>query len=119
MALAPAAGAQQVVPMPDTLDAIRQAEGRPVVAMPDARDAAEPPKRLQDLRMPDTRDSAEGRGGAVSPVVEFVEVKKPDRFDWADAGLGAASGIGLVLIGAGTALTAGRMRRRSAGTVRA
>ena len=101
VALAPAAGAQQDLRMPDTRDAAKQAEQR------------------QDLRNPDTRDRAEGRGPETAPIVEFVEVREPSGFDWADAGLGAAAGVGLVMIGAGTAMTAARLRRRSVGTARA
>jgi hypothetical protein len=100
-ALAPAAAAQQDLRMPDTRDAARQAEER------------------QDLRMPDTRDRAEGRGPETAPIVEFVEVREPNGFDWADAGLGAGAGVGLVLIGAGTAMTAARLRRRTVGAARA
>jgi hypothetical protein len=101
VALAPAAAAQQDLRMPDTRDAAAKAEQR------------------QDLRLPDTRDYAEGRGTDTAPIVEFVEVREPSGFDWADAGLGAAAGVGLVLIGAGTAMTTARLRRRSVGTARA
>jgi hypothetical protein len=101
LALAPMAAAQQDLRMPDTRDAAKQME------------------RPQDLRMPDTRDWADDRGTDKAPVIEFVEVQKPSSFDWTAAGLGAAAGIGLVLIGAGTALTAARLRRRSVGTARA
>jgi hypothetical protein len=102
VALTPAAAlAQQDLRMPDTKDAAAQAEQR------------------QDLRMPDTRDWADGRGTDTAPIVEFVEVSRPSGFDWEDAGLGAAAGVGLVLIGAGTAMTAARLRRRSVGTARA
>jgi transposase len=119
VALAPVAAAQQDLRMPDTRDAAMQAEQRQDLRMPDTRDAAMQAERRQDLRMPDTRDWAAGRGPDTAPVVEFVQVREPHRFDWADAGLGAAAGIGLVLIGAGTAMTAARLRRRSVGTARA
>jgi hypothetical protein len=119
VAVAPAAAAQQDLRMPDTRDAAKQTELRQDLRMPDTRDAAEQAQRRQDLRMPDTRDWAEGRGPDTAPVVEFVEVREPQGFDWADAGLGAAAGIGLVLIGAGTALTAARVRRRSVEAARA
>jgi hypothetical protein len=101
VALAPVAAAQQDLRMPDTRDAAKQAE------------------RPKDLRMPDTRDWAQGRGPDTAPIVEFVELPKPSGFDWTAAALGAAAGIGLVLIGAGTAMTAARLRRRSVGTARA
>jgi hypothetical protein len=95
--LAPAASAQQDLRSPDT------------------RDAAERPAHVQDLRMPDTQDSAAGRGLDRAPVVEFVDVPHADGFDWTDAGLGAAGAIGIVLAGAGGALTAVRLRRRPLG----
>jgi hypothetical protein len=79
---------------------------------PDARDAAERAAHTQDLRMPDTRDFAEGRGLDRAAVVEFVDVPKADGFDWADAALGAATGIGLALVGAGGAMATVRIRRR-------
>jgi hypothetical protein len=96
-ALAPAAAAQQDLRSPDT------------------RDAAERVDRTQDLRMPDTQDTSIGRGLENAPVVEFVDVPKADRFDAADAALGAAAGVGLVLIGVGGALTTVRIRRRPVG----
>ena len=119
VAVTPAAAAQQDLRSPDTRDAAMQAERKQDLRMPDTRDAAMQAERKQDLRLPDTRDWAEGRGPDTAPIVEYVEVSKPNGFDWADAGLGAASGIGLVLIGAGTAMTAARLRRRSVRPARA
>ena len=87
--------------------------------MPDTKDAAAKAEQRQDLRLPDTRDWSEGRGTDTAPIVEFVEVSRPSGFDWEDAGLGAAAGVGLVLIGAGTAMAAARLRRRSVGPARA
>jgi hypothetical protein len=96
-ALAPAAAAQQDLRSPDT------------------RDAAERVDRTQDLRMPDTQDASIGRTLDSAPVVEFVDVPEADRFDATDAALGAAAGVGLVLIGVGGALTTVRIRRRPVG----
>ena len=90
-AFAPAAAAQQDLRMPDT------------------RDAAKRPERTQDYRHPDTRDAAAGR---TAPVVEFVEVQKADGFDLGDAIVGAGSGLGLVLIATGGAVTTAHVRRR-------
>ena len=118
-ALAPVAAAQQDLRSPDARDAAQRPERVQDLRMPDTRDAAEQAERPQDLRMPDTRDWAAGRTPDKAPVVEFVEVREPSGFDWADAGMGAAAGIGLVLVGAGTALTAARLRRRSVGAARA
>jgi hypothetical protein len=86
---------------------------------PDAKDAErsylEPVtiERSQDLRMPDRRDTVPGVTGT-APATEFVRVSADGGFDWADAGIGAAAAIGIVLIGAGGALGAARMRRRPA-----
>jgi hypothetical protein len=118
-ALAPAAAAQQDLRSPDARDAWLRPERVQDLRSPDARDAAVQAERPQDLRSPDARDWAAGRGPDTAPVVEFVEVPQPNGFDWADAGLGAIAGIGLILIGAGTAMTATRLRRRSVGTARA
>ena len=70
---------------------------------------------MQDLRSPDARDAAVGRGMDRAPIVEFVEVAQPSGFDWSDAGLGAAAGIGLLLVGAGGAVATVRLRRRPVG----
>ena len=82
---------------------------------PDAFDAAERPGHVQDLRMPDTQDYAAGRGLDKAPVVEFVDAPAADGFDWTDAALGAATGVGLVLVGAGGAMATVRIRRRPLG----
>ena len=119
VALAPAAAAQQDLRSPDARDAALRPERVQDFRSPDARDAARHAESPQDLRSPDSRDWAAGRGPDKAPIVEFVEVAEPTGFDWADAGLGAVAGIGLVLIGAGSALTAARMRRRSVGSARA
>jgi hypothetical protein len=73
----------------------------------------------QDFRNPDTVDYAEGRGTYNAP--EVVVVKAPetapapagDGMDWADAGLGAGTVMGLSLIAVGGTLLV--VRRRSAG----
>ena len=69
---------------------------------------AQPP---QDMRNPDTVDFANGRGTYNSPEVVVVDVPKPKSapvstggIDWADAGLGAGSLLGITLIGLGGAL---------------
>jgi hypothetical protein len=84
---------------------------------PDTRDAAERVQRTQDLRSPDTQDSASGRGLDKAPVVEFVDVPRQaaDGFDVTDAALGAATGIGLLLIAAGGAAATVKVRRRPVG----
>ena len=73
----------------------------------------------QDLRNPDTVDFANGRGTYNSPEVVVVDMPKPETapvsaggIDWADAGLGAGSLLGITLIGLGGALFI--VHRRSA-----
>jgi hypothetical protein len=93
---------------------------------PDARDAAGHPQvpyyssygsdatRAQDLRSPDARDAA--RGNLTSPpsvrVVRVVETA-PTGFSWADAGIGAATSFGLVLLVAGGFIGVSRHRLRT------
>ncbi len=74
-------------------------------------------QRTQDLRSPDTQDSSAGRGLDKAPVVEFVDVPRQaaDGFEVTDAALGAAAGIGIVLVAVGGALTTVRIRRRPVG----
>jgi hypothetical protein len=73
----------------------------------------------QDLRSADTRDAAEGRGAFNSPQVVVVKAPPPqqpaivDGIDWADAGIGAGSllGLGLITLAGTLAIT---HRRRAA-----
>jgi hypothetical protein len=100
---------------PDARDAAgppRWVPPRQDLRSPDTRDTAVPPRNTQDLRSPDTRDAAEGRGLDNAPVVEFVEVPEATGFDWSDAVLGAAAGIGLVLIATAGVIATVRTRRR-------
>jgi hypothetical protein len=76
---------------------------------PDQQFPAAPPEQRQDLRMPDTRDAAEGRGPSSAPDVVVIKVREPEAapaggIDWADAGIGAGSVLGLSLLGIGGAL---------------
>jgi hypothetical protein len=85
----------------DALDASIRAESR------QASDVASPDPR--DLRSPDARDAAEGRGTFSAPEVTVVRVSEPTPspsggLDWGDAGIGAASLLGLILIGLGGTL---------------
>jgi hypothetical protein len=64
-----------------------------------------------DLRSPDTQEAANGR--QLSPRVEVVTVAAPSHFDWLDAGIGVAFGLGASLVAAGALLVVQR-RRRSA-----
>jgi hypothetical protein len=73
----------------------------------------------QDLASPDARDAAEGRGTFNSPEVVVVKAQPPtqpaiaDGIDWADAGIGAGSllGLGLITLAGTLAIT---HRRRAA-----
>jgi hypothetical protein len=118
-AMAPVAAAQQDLRSPDARDAALRPENTQDLRSADAREAARQAELPQDLRLPDTRDGAEGRGLETAPIVEFVEVAETNGFDWADAGLGAAAGIGLVLVGVGGAMTSARLRRRPIGSAQA
>jgi hypothetical protein len=86
----------------------------------------------QDLRSPDARDAAAGRAGSpppdlrsrmrtsslagtTSPPQEIVVAPAPSGFDWGDAGIGAAGGLGFALAGvAGTLAITGRRRHATA-----
>jgi len=77
---------------PDTLDAADTAQlqitdGR----SPDTLDAAQNAQlQVLDGRSPDTRDAAE--------TIQPVEIVTSGSFDWSDAGIGAATGAGLILL---------------------
>ncbi len=97
---------------PDTQDAAKA--GRPAtpsdMSSPDTQDAAKArrPATPSDMSSPDTQDAAKGRQS-----IQVVTVADPRRFDWIDAGIGAASGLGASLIGAGALLVVHRRRRDS------
>lgn len=60
-----------------------------------------------------TTSSAADRQPRVSvPPTTIVRVITPSGFDWGDAGIGAAGGLGLTLVALGGALTVGRRRER-------
>jgi len=96
---------------PDTLDAADTAQlqitdGR----SPDTLDAAQNAQNAQlqvlDGRSPDTRDAAQ----AILPV----EIVNSGSFDWSDAGIGAATGAGLILLlGASMLLLMRTVRRHN------
>jgi len=73
-----------------------------------AQDVTQAAQPRQDLRLPDSRDAAAGRGSYNSPEILVVEAQpqpaSPDGMDWADAGIGAGSLLGVSLIGLGGAL---------------
>lgn len=71
----------------------------------------------QDLRSPDARDAAEGRGTFNSPQVVVVKAQPQTRpaltngIDWADAGIGAGSLLGMSLLALGGTLFITHRRR--------
>jgi hypothetical protein len=71
----------------------------------------------QDLRSPHAGDVAGGHGADYSPQVVIVKERSQPRpapadgLDWADAGIGAGTLLGLGLIGLGGALLIGHRRR--------
>lgn len=75
------------------------------------------PAQQQDLRSPDSRDAAAGRGTFNAPDVTVVKVTQPSPpsggIDWGDAGIGAGSLLGLILLGLGGALTVVQRRKHT------
>ena len=71
---------------------------------------------VNDRRTPDARDHGEGRGTFSAPDVTIVKVTDPSPvaggFDWEDAGIGAGSLLGLVLVGVGGTLAITHYRHR-------
>ena len=84
---------------------------------PDARDSALQAPSAQNLSSPDARDVAEGRHRGAGPHVVIVTVpQKPppapaNGIDWAAAGMGAGSLLGLSLIAFASALFVVHRRR--------
>jgi hypothetical protein len=84
------------------------------LSSPDTQEAAKAGQwgSVSDMLLPDTQDAANGRGGA-GPTIEVVTVAAPSGFDWIDAGIGAASGLGVSLVAAGGLVLVLRRHRRS------
>jgi len=101
---------------PDTQDAAKAAQWGRVSdrLLPDTQDAAKAAQwgRVSDTLLPDTQDAANGRRGA-APTIEVVTVAAPNGFDWIDAGIGVAFGLGTALIGAGGLILVVRRHRQS------
>ncbi len=100
---APIPGAASAAPIPD-------AQTRLDMRSPDTRDAVQAAQAPQDMRSPDSRDASTGRGTYNSPQVVIVKARPQPQpaaangIDWADAGIGAGSLLGLSLLGLGGAL---------------
>jgi hypothetical protein len=101
---------------PDTQDAAKAGQWGRVSDMlsPDTQEAAKAGQwgSVSDTLLPDTQDAANGRGGA-GPTIEVVTVAAPSSFDWIDAGIGAASGLGVSLVVAGGLILVVRRHRQS------
>jgi len=94
---------------PDTRDAAYNTQFQVIDGRsPDTRDAAQNAQIAQlqvlDGRSPDTRDAAK--------TVQPIELTSSSGFDWSDAGIGAASGAGLLLLLGGSMLLLGWAHRR-------
>jgi hypothetical protein len=61
-------------------------------------------------------DSGEPGGTPPAPPAQEVEVVTADSFDWADAGIGAGTAVGIVLLAGAAAATVRRQRRVPAST---
>jgi len=100
---------------PDTQDAAKAGQPASPADMiaPDTQDAVKAgrPGAATDMSSPDTQDAAKGRG--LGPTIEVVTVAAPSGFDWIDAGIGAASGLGASLIAAGGLILVLKRHRRS------
>ncbi len=97
---------------PDTKDAayLAHLDGR----SPDTIDAAAtahatPSPIVLDGRTPDTRDAA---AAAHAPQAPSIVLVRTGRFDWTDAGIGAAGGFALALLLGGAFLLSQRGGRR-------
>lgn len=99
---------------PDTQDAAKAGQWGRVsdMLLPDTQDAAKAaqPASAIDMQSPDTKDAANGRG---RPAIEVITVAAPSGFDWIDAGIGTAFGLGASLIAAGGLVLVLKRYRRS------
>jgi hypothetical protein len=93
---------------------LRSADARDAARSADARQG----QPQQDLRSPDTRDLAEGRGTFSAPEVTVVKVTEPAPpgagIDWGDAGIGAGTMLGLILLALGSSLAVVHRRQSAA-----
>ena len=113
-AVAPAAASARLELNPPA--ATSQTQTRPAVDLrsPDARDLANAAVRVvhtQGARVRRefaARSAASSSGTGSPPPVQIVKVSQP--FDWGDAGIGAAVGLALSMIGLGGALAVSQRR---------
>jgi hypothetical protein len=93
---------------------LRSADARDAARSADARQG----QPQQELRSPDTRDLAEGRGTFSAPEVTVVKVTEPAPpgagIDWGDAGIGAGTMLGLILLALGSSLAVVHRRQSAA-----
>ena len=76
----------------------------------DRRIAPAVASRRDPVLRPDDRANRLLPGGGVT-TTRIVDSQPDTTFDWFDAGIGAASALGLVLVGGGILATASRRRR--------
>jgi hypothetical protein len=93
---------------------LRSADARDAARAADARQG----QPQQDLRSPDTRDLVGGRGTFSAPEVTVVKVTEPAPpsagIDVGDAGIGAGSMLGLILLALGSSLALVHRRQSAA-----
>ena len=120
LALATAAGPAAAQPKPADPPLVPQpafTAAQQDLRSPDAHDSARQitAVKQQDLRSPDARDAAVRPvssyqpGAITTPVV--VRAMPSNRFNWGDAGIGAAGMLALIALGSGTMLVAGQRKR--------
>ena len=56
-------------------------------------------------------DSSNGTATSQTPPTQIIRVTTPTGFDWADAGIGAAGGLAITMLGLGGALVITSQRR--------
>ena len=66
----------------------------------------------QDLRSPDARDAARGTEIGTAPSIKIVRVGASGGFDWGDAGIGAGTLGGLLLVALGGGLLVAHRRQQ-------
>ncbi len=106
------AGAQQDLRSPDARDAGVVVTAPQDMRSPDARDAAAVGTVPQDMRSPDARDAAQPNPPRPVSRTASPATGVANGFGWADAGIGAAGMLGIVLAVGGIALLTTHQRRR-------
>lgn len=93
------------------IEAQHEQQGYVDLRSPDSKDAAinsQPETGYVDLRSPDAKDV-----GRVAQTVPPPEIVQAPAFDWGDAGIGAGSVLGLLLIALSVMFAVAHRRGRS------